>query len=44
VIIGIYSDEQEALLEAAVRFGTEPALVKQIVAREPIYYMGGIVY
>lgn len=42
-IIGIYADEQEALREAAVRFGTEPALVKQIVAREPIYSMGGFV-
>jgi hypothetical protein len=43
-IVGIYADEQEALLEAAVRFGTEPVLVKQIVAREPIHYMNGIVY
>jgi hypothetical protein len=43
-IIGIYADEQQALLEAATRFGGEPAMVKQIVAREPFVYMGGIVY
>jgi hypothetical protein len=43
-IIGIYSDEKEALIEAATRFGTEPVFVKQIVAKEPYIYMGGVVY
>ena len=35
-IIGFYTDETRALFEAARRFGEEPALVKKIVAREPI--------
>jgi hypothetical protein len=43
-IIGIYADEREAMIEAATRFGGEPAMVKQIVAKEPFVYMGGIVY
>ncbi len=43
-IIGIYDDEQEALLEAATRFGVEPVLVKQIVAKEPTITLGGVVY
>jgi hypothetical protein len=43
-IIGIYIDEQDALREAAGRFGSEPVLVKQIVAKEPLFTMGGIVY
>ena len=37
-------DEQEALLEAATRFGVEPVLVKQIVAKEPTITLGGVVY
>lgn len=43
-IIGIYADEQQALIEAATRFGDEPAMIEQLVAREPFVYMGGIVY
>jgi len=43
-IIGIYADRQDALIEAATRFGSEPAMVKKIVAKEPFVYMGGIVY
>ena len=43
-IIGIYADEQEAMREAIDRFGGEHILIKQIVAREPVHYMGGIVY
>jgi len=43
-IIGIYAERNEALREAATRFGAEPVFVKEIVAREPFIYMGGIVY
>jgi hypothetical protein len=43
-VIGIYADEQDALREAAARFGYEPALIKQIAAKEPLITMGGIVY
>ena len=43
-IVGIYADEQEAMREAIDRFGGEHILIKQIVAREPVHYMGGIVY
>jgi hypothetical protein len=43
-IVGIYADRDKALIEAATRFGGEPAMVKQIVAKEPFIYMGGIVY
>jgi hypothetical protein len=42
-IIGIYTEEQEALREAATRFGDQPVLVKQIVAKEPIFSMGGVI-
>jgi len=31
-IVGIYADRDKALIEAATRFGGEPAMVKQIVA------------
>jgi hypothetical protein len=43
-IVGIYADRNDALIEAATRFGTEPAFIKQIVAKEPYIYMGGVVY
>lgn len=43
-IIGIYADRQDALIEAATRFGTEPAMVKKIVARERIHYLGGAIF
>ncbi len=43
-IIGIYADARDAEIEAATRFGGEPVFVKQIVAKEPYIYMGGVVY
>ena len=43
-IIGIYADKREAIREAIARFGSESVFVKQIVAREPFIYMGGVVY
>ena len=42
-IIGIYAEEQEALHEAATRFGDKPILVKQIVAKEPMITLGGAI-
>ena len=39
-IIGIYAEEQEASREAIARFGDQPVLIKQIVAREPMISMG----
>ena len=43
-VVGIYADEQEALREAATRFGYEPALIKQIDVKERIDYLGGAIY
>jgi hypothetical protein len=42
-VIGIYAERQAALHEAATRFGDQPVLVKQIVAKEPMITMGGVV-
>ncbi|MDR3638667.1 MAG: hypothetical protein P4L84_32980 [Isosphaeraceae bacterium] len=43
-IIGIYSDREQALDEVDDRFGDDGALVKQIVAREPIHSLGGAAF
>ena len=43
-VIGIYDDQQEALREAAIRFGGEPVLIKEIAVKERIHTMGGVVY
>jgi hypothetical protein len=40
-IIGIFTDRQDAIEKAVALFGTEPALIKRIVAREPIITLGG---
>jgi hypothetical protein len=40
-IIGIFADRQEAIEKAIALFGTEPALIKRIVAREPIVTLVG---
>jgi hypothetical protein len=40
-IIGIFTDRQDAIEKAVALFGTEPALIKRIVAREPILTLGG---
>jgi hypothetical protein len=40
-IIGIFADRQDAIEKAVALFGTEPALIKRIVAREPILTLGG---
>ncbi|HKI16390.1 MAG TPA: hypothetical protein VKA15_00840 [Isosphaeraceae bacterium] len=42
-VIGIFTDRQEAIEKADDLFGEEPALVKQIVARERIHSFGGII-
>jgi hypothetical protein len=43
-VIGIYADQRDAEIEAATRFGSEPVFIKEIVAKEPYIYMGGVVY
>lgn len=43
-VIGVYAKRDDALREAIERFGSDPVFVKQIVAKEPFIYMGGIVY
>ena len=40
-VIGIFADRQEAIEKAVDLFEGEPVLVKQIVVREPIHYLGG---
>jgi len=42
-IIGIFADRQDAIEKAVALFGTEPALIKRIVVREPIVTLGGAV-
>ncbi len=42
-IIGIFADRQEAIEKAYDLFAEEPALVKQIVARERIHSLGGVI-
>jgi hypothetical protein len=40
-VIGIFADRREAIEKAVDLFGGQPALVKQIVAKEPIHTLGG---
>ena len=42
-IIGIYAERDQAMREVATRFGDKPVLVKQIVAKEPMISMGGVI-
>ena len=42
-VIGIFADRQEAIEKAVDLFGGQPALVKQIVARERIHTLGGVI-
>jgi hypothetical protein len=42
-VIGIFADRQEAIEKAYDLFGGQPALVKQIVARERIHTLGGVI-
>ena len=42
-VVGIYAERDEALRGAATRFGDQPALVKKIVAKEPMISMGGVI-
>jgi hypothetical protein len=41
-IIGIYATEDEVRREVMARFADQHALVKQIVAKEPMISMGGV--
>ena len=43
-IVGYYPDLDAALDAGAERFGTEPALIKEIVEFEPIFTMGGVTF
>ncbi len=40
-IIGIFADRREAIEKAVDLFGGQPALIKKIVAKEPIHTLGG---
>jgi hypothetical protein len=40
-VVGIFADREDAMERAVDLFGTEPALIKQIVAREPVITLGG---
>jgi hypothetical protein len=42
-VIGIFADRQEAIEKAYNLFGGQPAVVKQIVARERIHALGGVI-
>jgi len=42
-VIGIFADRQEAIEKAYNLFGGEPALVKQIVEKEPMRTLGGAI-
>jgi hypothetical protein len=42
-VIGVFADFQEAIEKAYDHFGGQPALVKQIVARERIHTLGGVI-
>lgn len=42
-VIGIYESRGEALQQAVGRFRDAPALIKQIVAKEPVRDLGGAV-
>jgi hypothetical protein len=39
-VIGIFADKKAALQEAVNRFRDQPALVMQIVEKEPFHYLG----
>jgi hypothetical protein len=41
-VIGIYESREEALQQSINRFQQAPALVKQIVAKEPVRDFGGV--
>ena len=40
-VVGIFADRQDAMKKAVDLFGVDPALIKRIVAREPIVTLGG---
>jgi hypothetical protein len=40
-VVGIFSEREQAVERAYDLFGGQPALVKQIVAKEPIHTLGG---
>jgi hypothetical protein len=42
-VIGIYTERHAALRKTATRFGDQPVFVKQIVAKEPMISMGGVI-
>jgi hypothetical protein len=43
-VIGIFADREQAVDKAYELFEGQPALVKRIVAREPIHTLGGIIF
>ena len=43
-VIGIFADRQEAIVKAYELFEGEPALVKKIVEKEPLYTLGGVIF
>ena len=40
-VVGIFADRQAAMGKSVDLFGTEPALIKRIVASEPVVTLGG---
>jgi hypothetical protein len=42
-VIGIYAERHAALRKTVTRFGDQPVFVKQIVAKEPMISMGGVI-
>lgn len=40
-VVGIFADREDAMEKAVDLYGTEPALIKRIVAREPVFTLGG---
>jgi hypothetical protein len=42
-IIGVYTERDQAWSEVVTRFGDKPVLIKQIVAKEPMISMGGVI-
>jgi len=40
-VIGVFVDREQAVEKALDLFGGQPTLVKKIVAKEPIHYLGG---
>src|ERR1700734_2670890 len=41
-VMGVFADREEAVDKAIELFGGQPALVKRIVAKEPIHTLGGV--